>query len=44
MWDFIALETSDLIQNNILCNSTDRLSTLEIDGLSAKDQVKVKGK
>ena len=36
IWVFIALETSDLIQNNILGNSTDRLPTWEIDGLQLK--------
>jgi hypothetical protein len=38
---FIALETSDLIQNNILGNSTDRLPTWKIDGLSPKGERQV---
>jgi hypothetical protein len=40
IWVFIALKTSDRMQNNILGNSTDRLPTWETDGRSAKDQVK----
>jgi hypothetical protein len=34
----------DLIQNNILSNSTERLPTWETDGRSAKDQVKAEVK
>jgi len=33
IWDFIALKTSDLIRNNILGNSTDRILITNFDAL-----------